>query len=133
MSNNHIGKMTRSKEDYLKVMLELSGDMSIRSSDIADALGISRASVSSMMRILKEEGYIAKEKYGTITLTESGHKVAVNIKRKYDLLKAFFSDVQQKIIKLRLLTYAKRPVNFIIYNLYFIFTIDILKLHMSNI
>ena len=81
MSNNHIGKMTRSKEDYLKVMLELSGDTGIRTSDIANVLGISRASVSSMMRILKEEGYIAKEKYGTITLTESGHKVAVNIKR----------------------------------------------------
>lgn len=108
MSNNHIGKMTRSKEDYLKVMLELSGDTGIRTSDIANVLGISRASVSSMMSVLKEEGYIAKEKYGTVTLTESGHKVAVNIKRKYDLLKAFFSDVQQKIIKLRLLTYAQK-------------------------
>ena len=73
-------------------MLELSGDTGIRTSDIANVLGISRASVSSMMSVLKEEGYIAKEKYGTVTLTESGHKVAVNIKRKYDLLKAFFSD-----------------------------------------
>ena len=85
--------MTPSKEDYLKVMLELSDDMGIRSSDIANALGISRASVSRMMSVLKDEGYIAKEKYSTITLTESGRKAAVNTKRKYDLLKAFFSDV----------------------------------------
>ena len=56
MSNNHIGKMTRSKEDYLKVMLELSGDTGIRTSDIANVLGISRASVSSMMSVLKEIG-----------------------------------------------------------------------------
>lgn len=93
MKNSHIEKMTPSKEDYLKVMLELSNDAGIHSSDIANALGISRASVSHMMSVLKNEGYITKEKYGTVTLTESGRNVAANIKRRYDLLKAFFNNV----------------------------------------
>ncbi|MCG9968666.1 metal-dependent transcriptional regulator [Pelotomaculum terephthalicicum JT] len=93
MRSSHIGKMTPSKEDYLKVMLELSDDAGIHSSDIANALGISRASVSCMMNVLKDEGYVTKEKYGTVTLTENGRNVAANIKRRYDSLKAFLNNV----------------------------------------
>lgn len=93
MRNINTGKMTPSKEDYLKVMLRLSDEMGIHSNDIANALGISRASVSRMMSVLKDEGYITKEKYGTVTLTESGRNAAVNVKRRYDLLKAFLGNV----------------------------------------
>ncbi|MDD4494081.1 MAG: metal-dependent transcriptional regulator [Eubacteriales bacterium] len=91
--HNQSTKMTPSKEDYLKIMLELSNGGGIQSSSIADALGISRASVSCMMKVLKDDGYVAKEKYGTASLTESGKRVAVNVKRRYDLLKRFFNDV----------------------------------------
>jgi len=55
--NSHTGKITPSKENYLKVMLELSSEEGIRSTDIASALGISKASVSSMMNVLREAGY----------------------------------------------------------------------------
>ncbi|MHB1421354.1 MAG: metal-dependent transcriptional regulator [Bacillota bacterium] len=82
--------MTPSKENYLKVLLELSGDEEVRSSDVAEALGITKASVSCMMKRLRDEGYITKEKYGTVTLTEKGHKEAANVKRRYNLLKSFF-------------------------------------------
>lgn len=91
--NSHKGKITPSKEDYLKVMLELSKSEGIHSIDIANTLGVSKGSVSCMMKVLKDEGYIAKEKYGTITLTEKGRNIAVNIKRRYELLKSFFNDV----------------------------------------
>jgi hypothetical protein len=37
--HNQNTKMTPSKEDYLKIMLELSNDKGIQSSSIADALG----------------------------------------------------------------------------------------------
>ncbi len=37
--------MTPTKEDYLKVMLELSDAKGIRSVDIATALGVTKASV----------------------------------------------------------------------------------------
>ena len=91
--NSHTGKITPSKENYLKVMLELSSEEGIRSTDIASALGISKASVSSMMNVLREAGYVTKEKYGAVTLTENGRNVAADIKRRYELLKRFLHNV----------------------------------------
>ncbi|MEN3006041.1 metal-dependent transcriptional regulator [Dehalobacterium formicoaceticum] len=91
--NSHTGKITPSKEDYLKVILELSDNEGIRSTDIANALGISKASVSCMMGVLKDEGYVTKQKYGTVTLTENGRNIAANVKRRYELLKTFLHNV----------------------------------------
>ncbi|HMM06730.1 MAG TPA: metal-dependent transcriptional regulator [Clostridiales bacterium] len=86
-------RITPGEEDYLKVLLNLSGGGEIRSSEVADALGITRASVSCMLKRLKDEGYIAKEKYGTVTLTEKGIEKAVEIKKRYGVLHAFFVEV----------------------------------------
>jgi Mn-dependent DtxR family transcriptional regulator len=91
--NSHTGKITPSKENYLKVMLELSSEEGIRSTNIASALGISKASVSSMMNVLREAGYVTKEKYGAVSLTENGRKAAADIKRRYELLKKFLHDI----------------------------------------
>ena len=90
---SHTGGMTPSKENYLKVMLELSGEGGIRSIDIGNALGISKASVSRMMSILKDEGYVTKEKYGTVTLTDSGIRLAANVKRRYELINTLLKRV----------------------------------------
>ncbi len=91
MKSNVLNKnMTPSKENYLKVLLELSDGEEVRSSDVAEVLGITKASVSCMMKRLMEEGYVVKEKYGAVTLTEKGHREAVNVKRRYNLLKSFF-------------------------------------------
>jgi len=90
MKNDVLNKnMTPSKENYLKVLLELSDGEEVRSSDVAEALGITKASVSCMMKRLMEEGYVVKEKYGAVTLTEKGHKEATKVKRRYNLLKSF--------------------------------------------
>jgi DtxR family Mn-dependent transcriptional regulator len=86
--------MTPSKEDCLKTIFELSDDeQGIRSIDIADALGVSKASVSNMTGILKREGYVDKKKYGTVTLTESGKKLAEKIKRRYELIERYLHHV----------------------------------------
>jgi len=74
-------------------MLELSSEEGIRSTDIASALGISKASVSSMMNVLREAGYVTKEKYGAVSLTENGRKAAADTKRRYELLKKFLHDI----------------------------------------
>ena len=91
--NSYTGKITPSKENYLKVMLELSSEEGIRSTDIASALGISKASVSSMMNVLREAGYVTKERSGAVSLTENGRKAAADIKRRYELLKKFLHDI----------------------------------------
>ncbi len=86
--------MTASKEDYLKAMLELSkNNTGIHSADIADALGVSRASVSRMMNELKNNGYVEKEKYTTVILTKKGIEAAICIQKKHELLKSFLIKV----------------------------------------
>jgi Mn-dependent DtxR family transcriptional regulator len=94
MANTQNMEMTRSREDYLRVIYELSKlNKTIRSSDIADKLGITRPSVSRMMSELKNSGLIKKEKYGSIVLTEDGYKLAAQIKDKHDLIVSFLVDV----------------------------------------
>lgn len=91
--HSQMKKITPSKENYLKVILELSNYGDIRSIDIVNALGVSKASVSCMLNVLKSEGYVVKEKYGTVGLTENGRNVANHVKRKYELLKRFLNDI----------------------------------------
>lgn len=89
-----IKKITPAKEDYLKTLWELSRkDSVINSIDIANSLSISKASVSRMMNVLKDEGYINKEKYGTITLTQKGKQEAYFVKRRHKLLKNFLTEI----------------------------------------
>ncbi|MGI6201834.1 MAG: metal-dependent transcriptional regulator [Eubacteriales bacterium] len=94
MPDTQIKHITSSREDYLRIIYELSQrNETIRSSDIAEKLGITRASVSRMMEELKSSGLVEKEKYGCIALTEAGYRLAVQIKTKHDILVSFLVDV----------------------------------------
>ena len=86
-------QLTPSKENYLKTILDLSCDEGIRSSSIAECMGVTRASVSSMLNTLKTDGFITKEKYGTVVLTDQGRDEASRVKKRFDLLNMFFNTV----------------------------------------
>jgi Mn-dependent DtxR family transcriptional regulator len=86
--------MTQSKENYLRILLELSeGKSEIHSTDIACALGFTRASVSRMVKILRESGYLIKDECGKISLTEKGFDIAVSMRRRRNLIKGFLEEV----------------------------------------
>ena len=55
-----IGDLTPSYEDYIEAIYDLAlhGDGSVRSTDVADALGFSKASVARATKNLREMGYI---------------------------------------------------------------------------
>lgn len=87
-------KLTPSIQDYLKTLLELSkSGEPIHSAEVATAVGVSRASVSKAMDILKDAGYITKEKYGTISLTEQGKQAAIMVKKRNELITTFLTNV----------------------------------------
>jgi len=104
MTTAESGGLTASLEDYLEAIFNLSSQSNIaRSKDIARLLGVSRASVTGALRVLKKKGLANYEPYDYVTLTESGRAAAAEIASKHDILKSFFinvlgveSDVAQK-------------------------------------
>ena len=69
-----------SAEMYLETIYLLTRQRSrVRSVDVAEHMGYSKPSVSRAVSILKESGYITFHEDKSITLTETGRKVATNL------------------------------------------------------
>ena len=80
-------QIRESAEDYLEANLVLSRkDGGVRSVDIASMLGVSKPSVSHAMKLLREDGYIAMDRYGTVTLLEKGMEIAERIYERHTVL-----------------------------------------------
>lgn len=57
--------------------------------DIANHLDVTKPSVTKAANYLKNKGYVIREKYGTITLTEKGREVSEEIYANHQLIKLF--------------------------------------------
>lgn len=85
-----MARMTMSSEDYLEAIfvLGVSGN-EVKSSDVAAELRVSRPAVNKAMGELVERGFINKETYGKITLTELGKAEAERVYKRHNLLHDF--------------------------------------------
>ncbi|MCR4688926.1 MAG: metal-dependent transcriptional regulator [Saccharofermentans sp.] len=81
----------KSSEDYLETMLMLKEKNGyIRSVDIASHLGVTKPSVSTAMKRLRENGYIEMNRSGFITVTEKGMQIAQKVYDRHKSLTKFF-------------------------------------------
>ncbi len=66
--------LSMTHEDYLEAMVMLGADktQSVRAVDVAEKMGVSKASVSKAVAVLKEKGFVSQPYYGDITLTDDG-------------------------------------------------------------
>jgi DtxR family Mn-dependent transcriptional regulator len=64
-----------------------------RSKDIAESMGVSRASVTGALRALSEKGLVHYKPYGYTTLTEEGRDAARRVARRHEVLGLFFENV----------------------------------------
>ncbi len=81
---------TERTEDYLKAIdtiVEEKGYTQVK--DISKLLDVSPSSVTGMFKKLNKEGLINYEKYGGVTLTTQGRKIARRTKKKYSVLHDF--------------------------------------------
>lgn len=79
--------LQESGEMYLETILILSQkNRDVRSLDIADYMGYSKPSVSRAVGLLKKAGYIVVDRFGFITLTESGKEIAGKIYERHTIL-----------------------------------------------
>ena len=80
-------QIRKSAEDYLEAILVLSKQGGgVRSIDIATMLGVSKPSVSHAMKLLREDGYIAMDRYGTVTLLDKGTQIEEHIYERHTVL-----------------------------------------------
>lgn len=80
-------KIKESAENYLETILMLTNNKKyVRSIDIANELGFSKASVSVAMKAFREEGYIVIEGDGGISLTEKGLQIAERVCERHNVI-----------------------------------------------
>lgn len=80
-------KSRESMEDYLETILLLrnkNGD--VRSIDVVNELGYTKASVSIAMKGLRNKNLITMDEVGYITLTSEGLEIAENTLERHTLL-----------------------------------------------
>lgn len=80
-------KIKESGENYLETILMLSKQKKyVRSIDIANELGFSKASVSVAMKAFREDGYITINDDGGISLTQKGLDIAQKMCERHDII-----------------------------------------------
>ena len=80
-------KLHRSGEDYLKTILILRNENgTVRSTDVAEHLGVSKACVSRAMKLLCEGGFLMMGEHKRLHLTELGASVAEEIYERHRIL-----------------------------------------------
>lgn len=88
-------RATRSEavEDYTKAIygLQQHSPDGVSTSAIAQRLGVSVASTSAMVKKLTSLGLVAHSRYGSVELTESGEKIALEVIRHHRLLELYLS------------------------------------------
>src|SRR5262245_44483407 len=82
--------LTRSVEDYLKVIYTLSPEgRPASTSDIAHRLDLSAPSVSGMVKRLSEQGLLEHVPYKGVQLTEDGRRAALRMIRRHRILETY--------------------------------------------
>lgn len=86
--------LLESGENYLETILILGKrNGSVRSIDIAEEMGFTKASVSRAMSILKRDNYIIMEPDGRILLTKDGQKKAAAVYDRHVTLTRFINEI----------------------------------------
>lgn len=87
-------QLSSSLEDYLEAIFNLSQKGKVaRSRDIAEILGVARASVTGALKLLNSKELIDYQPYGFIKLTDKGFQQAQSIVRRHSIIESFFINV----------------------------------------
>lgn len=85
--------LTHSQKKYLFAIYKLGQNgRPVKSADVAKIVGVSKASTVKMTQKLTEEGYIVKEPYMEISITQKGIKAANELYTPSVILCDFLSE-----------------------------------------
>lgn len=83
--------LTAAVEDYLKAIFEL-GEERVKTQALAEALEVSPASVTGMLRKLAQLKLVEYERYQGAALTRAGRKVALETIRHHRLIETYLAE-----------------------------------------
>ncbi len=84
--------LSMTHEDYLEAMVMIGGAAApVRAVDVAEKMGVSKASVNKAVSVLKEKGLVEQPRYGDITLTETGIAYGSKVLDRHHLLTKFLN------------------------------------------
>lgn len=87
-------ELGKSKEDYLKTILILQRkEENVHSVNVAEYMGVSKASVSVAMKHLRNNGYLNIDDNGNLQLSSKGNLVAIQIYERYDFFIKLLSQI----------------------------------------
>jgi len=85
--------LSRSTEDYLKAVYQLTGDAAspVQTTAIAEALNVAPASVSGMLPRLADAGLLTHIPYRGVRLTDAGRRAALRVMRRHRILECYLT------------------------------------------
>lgn len=87
--------LTMANEDYLECMVRIEREDNntdgVRSVDIAQHLGVSKASVNKAVTALKAQGLVEQSHYGKVMLTDQGREIGSAVWYRHRLLRTFLT------------------------------------------
>jgi DtxR family Mn-dependent transcriptional regulator len=87
-------KVSASLEDYLEAIYHTAtAKGAARAKDIVQAMGVNNSSVTQALRLLSEKKLVNYAPYEVITLTSAGEKIALDVVRRHETLREFFTKV----------------------------------------
>lgn len=85
--------LTVANEDYLECIVRIEKEDGetdgVRSVDIAQRLGVSKASVNKAVTALKAQGLVEQSHYGKVLLTQTGREMGQAVWYRHRLLRTF--------------------------------------------
>jgi DtxR family transcriptional regulator, Mn-dependent transcriptional regulator len=86
--------LSASLEDYLEAILLLERSSRVaRVSEIAEQLKVSRPSVTSALKNLGSRGLVLHARYGHVTLTTEGARIALGVERRHIAIRDFLTGI----------------------------------------
>jgi DtxR family Mn-dependent transcriptional regulator len=85
---------TEAIEDYMKAIYALSRQREgpVQNGEVAERLGVTPATATSMLKRLDEIGLLEHTPYKGVVLTSAGEKVALEVIRHHRLIEAYLSE-----------------------------------------
>ncbi len=88
-----VEKLSSNMEDYLEVINALANDKGVaRVGEIAEKMEVKSPSVNAALKLLEDRELVVHEKYGYVTLTKEGQRLAAAVQEKHDVLYQFLTE-----------------------------------------